>query len=48
MTIIMYFIIADDIILYLDHFDVSVSSVIKEFDHFSSLSGYKINWANLL
>ncbi len=20
------------------------SSVIKEFDHFSSLSGYKINW----
>ncbi len=35
---------ADDIILYLDHFDVSVSSVIKEFDHFSSLSGYKINW----
>ncbi len=23
---------ADDIILYLDHFDVSVSSVIKEFD----------------
>ncbi len=36
---------ADDIILYLDHFDVSVSSVIKEFDHFSSLSGYKINWS---
>ncbi len=35
----------DDIILYLDHFDVSVSSVIKEFDHFSSLSGYKINWS---
>ncbi len=35
---------ADDIILYLDHFDVSVSSIIKEFDHFSSLSGYKINW----
>ncbi len=35
---------ADDIILYLDHFDVSVSSVIKEFDNFSSLSGYKINW----
>ncbi len=34
---------ADDIILYLDHFDVSVSSIIKEFDHFSSLSGYKIN-----
>ncbi len=34
---------ADDIILYLDHFDVSVSSVIKEFDNFSSLSGYKIN-----
>ncbi len=24
---------ADDIILYLDHFDVSVSSIIKEFDH---------------
>ncbi len=35
---------ADDIILYLDHFDVSVSSVIKEIDNFSSLSGYKINW----
>ncbi len=35
---------ADDIILYLDHFDVSVSSVIKEFDNFSSLSGFKINW----
>ncbi len=35
----------DDIILYLDHFDVSVSSIIKEFDHFSSLSGYKINWS---
>ncbi len=36
---------ADDIILYLDHFDVSVSSTIKEFDNFSSLSGYKINWS---
>ncbi len=36
---------ADDIILYLVHFDVSVSSIIKEFDHFSSLSGYKINWS---
>ncbi len=36
---------ADDIILFLDHFDVSVSSVIKEFDNFSSLSGYKINWS---
>ncbi len=36
---------ADDIILYIDHFDVSVSSVIKEFDNFSSLSGYKINWS---
>ncbi len=36
---------ADDIILYLDHFDVSVSSIIKEFDHFNSLSGYKINWS---
>ncbi len=35
----------NDIILYLDHFDVSVSSIIKEFDHFSSLSGYKINWS---
>ncbi len=35
----------DDIILYLDHFDVSVSGIIKEFDHFSSLSGYKINWS---
>ncbi len=35
----------DDIILYLDHFDVSVSSIIKEFDNFSSLSGYKINWS---
>ncbi len=34
-----------DIILYLDHFDVSVSSIIKEFDNFSSLSGYKINWS---
>ncbi len=28
----------------LDHFDGSVSSIIKEFDNFSSLSGYKINW----
>ncbi len=36
---------ADDIILYLDHFDVSVSSVIKEFDNFNGLSGYKINWS---
>ncbi len=36
---------ADDIILYLDHFDVSVSSVIREFDNFSSLSGYKVNWS---
>ncbi len=36
---------ADDIILYLDHFDVSVSSIIKEFDNFSSLSGYKLNWS---
>ncbi len=36
---------ADDIILYLDHFDVSVSSIIKEFDNFSSVSGYKINWS---
>ncbi len=36
---------ADDIILYLDHFDVSVSSIIKEFDNFSGLSGYKINWS---
>ncbi len=35
----------DDIILYFDHFNVSVSSIIKEFDHFSSLSGYKINWS---
>ncbi len=38
----------DDIILYLDHFDVSVSSIIKEFDNFSGLSGYKINWNNKL
>ncbi len=36
---------ADDIILYLDHFDVSVYSIIKECDNFSSLSGYKINWS---
>ncbi len=36
---------ADDIILYLDHFVVSVSSIIKEFNNFSSLSGYKINWS---
>ncbi len=36
---------ADGIILYLYHFDVSVSSIIKEFDNFSSLSGYKINWS---
>ncbi len=35
---------ADDI-LYLDHFDVSVSSIIKKFDNLSSLSGYKINWS---
>ncbi len=35
---------ADDI-LYLDHFVVSVSSIIKEFDNFSSLSGYKVNWS---
>ncbi len=41
-SILLY---ADDIILYLDHFDVSVSSIIKEFDNFSSISGYKINWS---
>ncbi len=35
---------ADDIILYLDHFDKSITGIIKEFDHFRSLSGYKINW----
>lgn len=35
---------ADDIILYLDHFDMSITGIIKEFDRFSSLSGYKINW----
>ncbi len=32
---------ADDIILYLDHFDVSVSSIIKEFDNFSSYQDIK-------
>ncbi len=35
----------DDIILCLDHFDVSVSGIIKEFDNFSSLLGYEINWS---
>jgi len=35
---------ADDIILFLDNFDTSIHPVIKEFDKFSSLSGYKINW----
>lgn len=35
---------ADDIILFLDNYATSIQSVIKEFDHFSSLSGYKINW----
>ncbi len=45
MIIIIVSLYADDIILYLDHFDVSVSSIIKEFDNFSSLSGYKINWS---
>ncbi len=45
MIIIIVSLYADDIILYLDHFDVSVSSIIKEFDNFSSVSGYKINWS---
>ncbi len=36
---------ADDIILYLHHFDILISGINKEFDHFSSLSGYKINWS---
>ncbi len=36
---------ADDIILYLDHLYILVSSIFKEFDNFSSLSGYKINWS---
>ncbi len=36
---------ADDIILYLDHLMFQSSSVIKEFDNFSGLSGYKINWS---
>ncbi len=35
----------DDIILYLDRFDVSVSSIIKEFDGFGSLSGCRMNWS---
>ncbi len=45
MIIIIVSHYADDIILYLDHFDVSVSSISKEFDNFSILSGYKINWS---
>ncbi len=36
---------ADDIVLCLDHFDVSVSSVVKEFDDFSGLSGYGMDWS---
>ncbi len=32
---------ADDIILYLDHFDVSVSSIIKEFDNFIAYQDIK-------
>ncbi len=36
---------ADDVVLYLDHFDVSVSGVIGEFDGFSSLSGCRIDWS---
>lgn len=36
---------ADDIILFLDNYATSIQSVIKEFDHFSSLSGYnKDKW----
>uniref|UniRef100_A0A8C1TDE5 Reverse transcriptase n=1 Tax=Cyprinus carpio TaxID=7962 RepID=A0A8C1TDE5_CYPCA len=35
---------ADDIILFLDNFDTSIHPIIKGFDHFSSLSGYKIYW----
>lgn len=30
--------------MFLDNFATSTQSVIKEFDHLSSLSGYKINW----
>lgn len=30
--------------MYLDNFDVSVPEIIKEFDHFSVFSGYKLNW----
>lgn len=36
---------ADDIILFLDNFDTSIPPIMKIFDHFSSLSGYKINWS---
>uniref|UniRef100_A0A9J7X4D6 Reverse transcriptase domain-containing protein n=1 Tax=Cyprinus carpio carpio TaxID=630221 RepID=A0A9J7X4D6_CYPCA len=35
---------ADDIILYLEHFEISVSDIINEFDNFNGLSGYRINW----
>ena len=35
---------ADDIILYLENFDISVSDIINEFDNFNGLSGYRINW----
>lgn len=35
---------ADDINLFLDNYATSIQSVIKEFHHFSSLSGYKMNW----
>ncbi len=36
---------ADDVVLYLDHFDVSVSGMIKEFDNFGGLSGCRMNWS---
>ncbi len=44
MIIIIVFHYTLMILFYiLDHFDVS--SIINEFDNFSSLSGYKINWS---
>ncbi len=36
---------ADDVVLCLDHFAVSVSSVVKEFDDFGRLSGCGMDWS---
>uniref|UniRef100_A0A3B1KHZ5 Reverse transcriptase domain-containing protein n=1 Tax=Astyanax mexicanus TaxID=7994 RepID=A0A3B1KHZ5_ASTMX len=36
---------ADDIVLYLDNLDTSIQLVMKIFDTFNGMSGYKINWS---